>query len=78
MATVKGTAMPTKDGFYVGDCILRHEELEKYDPSLDIEDHEVEVAGRIEEKYEDLSGEIKQGREGKVKYIVDVESVTII
>lgn len=73
---IKGKAIPTKDGYYVSEYVLRDEELDKYDSNLDIENSFVEIECQIrEEEINNDSQEISQGREGVVKYICDIKSI---
>ncbi|MBD3249632.1 hypothetical protein GF336_06320 [Candidatus Woesearchaeota archaeon] len=76
--TIQGRAILTKDGFYIEDCLLKIEELRRYDPKMDIEDSEVRIICSINEKEEPAqttTGEILQGREGTVRHISDIISI---
>lgn len=79
MEKIRGKAIETKDGFYIRDYLLQHEEIKKYGYDADkLLDKEVEITGNIKEEENKDTEEITQKREGTVRKICDISSIRII
>ena len=71
---VKGKAIPTKDGYYIGEYVLRDEDV-----NIEIANKEVEIEADIVEETNNSQEqtEITQHRAGTTKYLVNIKAIKI-
>jgi len=78
--TIHGIASETKDGYYVGDYVLEHSEIQKYDDNyalIEYHDKNLEITGREKEVNIECDP-YDQCRQGTYKVIYDIQSINVI
>jgi hypothetical protein len=78
--TIKGVASETKDGYYIGEYVLEHSEIQKYDADFamsEYSDKDLEVVGTEKEVNMECGPHV-QCRQGTYKAIYDIQSIKVI
>jgi hypothetical protein len=78
--TIKGTANETKDGYYIGEYVLEHSEIQKYDTDYvlsEYRDKNLEIVGKEKEVNMECDPYV-QCRQGTYKIIYNIQSIKLI
>ena len=81
---ITGVAEETKEGYYVNEYVLEHEEIQRYNQEYNTGEYngkKLEILGeekKVEIPCETETGEITQCREGSYKIIYNVQSIKVL
>lgn len=82
--TITGIAEETKDGYYVENFLLPHDEIEDFDSTYEDGEYDGAVLKikakfrEVEETCENEDGEVTQCREGTYNELYDIELLEVV